>query len=327
MNQNTNINEGHIPEVTPEKAPPVMASVLIAVLCAVLAPFSSTLILAPLFGAGVTFLFSAKVNVAVRSIPVMGVALSYLFGGIWACAIAAVLWLCAAVCGTIIRLGGDFHRALMGQTFSLLLIAVAGAAAIMYLYAITVKDIAAFVEGIFAESMSQVLQMYGQALPAETLDAMATDYAEFARLAVLYLPATAGMAAVVYGIISLLICGWFHNVTGTGSYTRRDPVVDPVFAVIWIVSLFIGAFDGGIAGVVCSNIMMIFLLPCSAAGITSYKAEFRLRRKLGLRGIPFSLILLIAVSVLFSPLSGIMILAINGAFFAFRKKHVLIIKK
>ena len=163
-------------------------------------------------------------------------------------------------------------------------------------------------------------------LPAQTIALAEERYAAFGEIAVLYLPAAAGFAAVVCGIVSLLFAGMLHSLTGTSSYpaVRRQAVVDPVFATVWLVSLLLGAVDGGAVGICASNIMMIFMLPCAAAGITAYKVQIRERRERGRRGLPFSLIFLIFVSVFASPVTGVMILSVNGALFAYSKKRFFV---
>ncbi len=316
-------NNSNIGETAAAKKPPVLVTVVAAIaaaLSALIIPEFGALAMAVL-AVCVLFCVSAKAHVIVQLIPVLGLVGAYLRDGALMLGVAGALWLAALIAGAVLARGGDFHRALM--TFTLILSAAAVIAATLYtrMNGISAEDISEAAKVLFHDTMADAVESLGQSLPLDTANLLIEQYEAVAYTAVMYAPAAVGCMAALLGVIAIRFAGLLHGLSGCTVYPaeRRGARVDRIFAVIYLISLFLGSFDTGIVGACAANVMLILMIPASAAGVTAYRLMLRRRRESGVRGVPFSLLMLILSFVLFSPVVGLMILAFTGVFSAFAK--------
>lgn len=317
-------NNSNIGGTAAAKKPPVLVTVvaaLVAALSALIIP-EFGLIAMVVLAVCTVFSASTKAHAIVQLIPVLGIGAAYFRGGAVLAVIAGALWLAALIAGTVLARGGDFHRALM--TFILILSAAAAVGAAVYtrMMGISAEDIADAAKTLFHDTMADAVASLGQSLPLDTANLLIEQYEAVAYTAVMYAPAAVGCTAALLGIIAIRIAGFLHDLSGCGFYLkeRRGARVDRIFAVIYLVSLFLGSFGTGVIGACAANVMLILMIPASAAGVTAYRLMLRRRREAGVRGVPFSLLMLILSFVIFSPVVGLMILAFTGIFAAFAKK-------
>ncbi len=270
----------------------------------------------------VIFLSSARAPFILSLIPILGLVGVYFRGDVSFLFIGAALYVSSFISGRILLSGGNFHRGLM--TFTLVFGATVAAGGTVYcmINGITPADISDYMKTVVHEMMSEAVNSMGQTLPLETAKLLTEQYETVAYTAVIYIPAVAGCGIGLVGILSLRLAGFIHDLTGCDTYPkeRRTAVVDRIFAVIYLAALVLGALDVSIVGVCASNVMITLMVPASAAGVAAYRSMIGHRRRIGKRGIPFSLIMLIVSFVFFSPVVGLMILAFTGVFAAFAKK-------
>lgn len=307
-----------------EKKPGLAVIFIFALLAAVSAA------LMPEFGyisaialtATLVFLVSAKTPIPVFIIPFIGIVASAMRGGFVMLGITSVFAVAAIIAGWVIQKGGDFHRALMMFTLVTLAAAVVAVAVYTKIYDISVTDISEVYSAYLNDILSVAVTSAGSKLTLENAELITEQYEAVMQTALLYSPAMLGWIIEICGIVALRLAGLFHDRTGSTLYPkhRRPAVLSRTFAVIYLVSLFVGAVSSDVVGCSAGNIMMILMIPASAAGVSSYREMIGQRKNSGKAGIPPSLMMLIAVFLFMSPAVGIIVLALTGSLSAFKGK-------
>ena len=318
--------ENDISSVVEKKSPSVAAFIIIALigLAAGALSYSLGVLMMLLYSVVTVFLASAKAPIILQALMIPAAFVPMYFSDAEFTYVMLTVWLCSVVGGVVIALGGDFHRSVMSFSFVGILSAVAGGTAYLEMRGITVQDVSVWMQGMLHDFLAQAIESAGDAIPLETARLLVSQYEVIAKSAVAYIPAVIGSMIVLFGIIAVWLCGFLHNITRCETYKMKLRVarVDRIFAVIWLASLLLGIVNAGVVGICASNIMLILMLPCAAAGLTEYRIMLFKRRLTGRRGLPFAVITLIIVFVFVSPVVGMMVLSLTGAFGAFTRKTV-----
>lgn len=272
----------------------------------------------------VIFNTSAKAPAPVLFIPILGMIGVFLRGDVISLCIGAAIFIGSTVSGFVLLHGGDFHRGLMSFILVCFAAAAVGAAVYFSIKGITAEDIAEYMKDKVHDTLAAVTESMGQKLSLDTANLLSEQYEAIAYTAVMYAPAVIGGSVALLGVIAIRITGFIHDLTGSFAYPKekRSAAVDRIFAVIYFTALILGSFDTGIVGACAANVMMILMIPASAAGVSAYRIMLYRRKMAGRRGIPLSLMMLIISFVIFSPIVGLMILSFTGVFAAFMKNGV-----
>jgi len=326
-----NNKENDIPSAAEKQGPSVGAFVIIALIGAASGALSYSLgvLMMLLYSVVTVFLASAKAPMLLQALLVPAGLVPLYFRDAELTYVMLTVWLCSVVGGVVIALGGRFHVSVMAYSFTGFLSAIFGGIVYMQRNGLTVEFICGWVENTVREFMEQMLAAAGDTVPYETARLFAQQYDAIAKSAAAYIPGVVGGMIVLFATAAVILSGILHNITGCKTYrfSRRIPKVDKIYAVLWLASLLVGVIDGGIAGVCASNIMMALMIPCSVAGLTEYKVMLIKRKLMKKRGLPFAIITLIVVFIFVSPVVGVMVLSLTGAFGAFVKESVIAIKK
>lgn len=315
------------PPVYPKRSPSLIAMTACAVAGAVAALLIPELGLAAviLMITFITYTVSVRAPLPILLIPAVGAVLCYIRGGAWLFAVTAAIAVGSVIAGAVIGKGGDFQAALMSFTLTELALAAVLAASYMKLRGLTVQAVYNRFEVYVRDAVAGAIASLGDRLTLEEAQLMTEQYEAVIESTLVYIPAVVSWGIELCAVIALRLTGVLHNVTGSVLYPkhRRSAAVSRAFAVIYLISMLMGAVSSGIVGCSAGNVMLVLMLPAAAAGVSVYREMLRTHRRSGRRGLPIPLILLAAIFIFMSPVFGTVALSLTGALASFKRKPSL----
>jgi len=271
--------------------------------------------------ASVAYISSARAPLPVMLVPFAGAVLAYFRGGALFAGAVIALVIASAISGYILSRGG-FHRALMAFIFIMLTVSVTAVAVYTKLADVSAAELLETYKSFIHDVIANAVSTAGDKLTLEDAQFMIQQYEEILGTMFIYAPAVLAAGIGIVGVIALRLNGFLHDTTGSIMYprARRFAIVSKPFAVIYFAAMVISVLDAGIVGLTGVNVMLSLLVPGAAAGVTSMRAAIRERRASGKRGFPFTLLLVILVTLGISVVTGIMVLATLGCIDSLKKK-------
>ena len=269
---------------------------------------------------GVMYVASSRANVFLIVLASSGMILCSLRGDGIAYVGASAIVGCALVAGIALGLGKSFHVALMAFVASAAFMAIGGAAFVFGPGGVNLSDVPPLVEHKLLVFVQTVISASPNALTEDQATALINMYKNLSGYIVLYIPAMVGVAAGVFGVITLRLCGLIHTISGDGLYPmcRRRAVVSRTFAIFYLIATFLFVAGGdGIVGIAAGNIVIFLLVPAAAAGVTAFRRDLAPGARLSRFRALF--ILLSVIFVFVSPGLIVILLSLLGVFAAFGK--------